>query len=353
MPVMLAFFLGACAPRIQPPGPGPATPALTAETLTMEDGAKLPLRVWRPGSPPRAVILALHGINDYSRAFEAPAAHWAAQGIATYAFDQRGFGATDHRGIWPGEARMIEDLRLAALLVRREQPGVPLYVLGESMGGAIVMAAAADDRPVEADGYILVAPAVWGRETQGPVQSGALWLAAHTMPWMTLTGEGLNIRPSDNDRMLRQMWHDPLVIKETRVDALWGLTNMMDLAFAAAPEIDRRALVLYGAREDVLPDSAVVAALRRLPPADDGGPQVAVYPDGYHMLLRDLSATAVLDDIAAWIADPAAPLPSGGDRLAAAIIEGEDDVLRPAAAAGGMVATTPTDRPAGRRSDAR
>lgn len=331
---MLAVFLGACAPRIQPPGPGPATPAIVADHLLMEDGAALPLRVWRPSGAPQAVVLALHGFNDYSKAFEAPSEHWATRGIVTYAFDQRGFGETPHRGVWPGESRMIEDLRIAAALVRQENQGLPLYLLGESMGGAVIMAAAAAEPPVRADGYILAAPAVWGRETQGAVQSGTLWLAAHTVPWLTVTGEGLNIHPSDNIQMLREMWYDPLVIKETRVDALWGLTNMMDLAFAAVPETDRRSLMLYGSREDVLPDSAVVAALRRLPPTDVGGPTVAVYPNGYHMLLRDLGAEAVLDDVAAWITDPKAPLPSGGDGLAQAIINGNDDDLRPPETAG-------------------
>jgi len=340
---MLAVFLGACAPRIQPPGPGPATPAIAADHLLMEDGAVLPLRVWKPaGEQPRAVVLALHGFNDYSRAFEDPAVHWATQGIATYAFDQRGFGETPYRGVWPGEARMIEDLRIAATLVRQENPGRPFYLLGESMGGAVIMAAAAADPPVQADGYILAAPAIWGRETQGAVQSGTLWLAAHTVPWLTLTGEGLNIHPSDNIQMLREMWYDPLVIKEARVDALWGLTKMMDLAFAAAPAADRRSLMLYGSREDVLPDSAVVAALRRLPPADTGGPMVAIYPNGYHMLLRDLGAEAVLDDIAAWIADPEAPLPSGGDHLAQTIINSDDDDLRPPETAG-TITTTPSN----------
>jgi acylglycerol lipase len=128
--------------------------------------------------------------------------------------------------------------------------------------------------------------------------------------------------------MLRAMWYDPLVIKETRIDALWGLTNMMDLAAAAAAGADRRSLIMYGSREDVLPDSAVVASLRRMPPADAGGPVVAVYPQGYHMLLRDLGAEAVLDDIAAWITDPAAPLPSGSDRLAQSVIDGEEDNLK-------------------------
>ena len=55
--------------------------------------------------PVRAVILALHGFNDYSNAFEGPGEVWAGHGIATYAYDQRGFGAAPERGLWPGTRR--------------------------------------------------------------------------------------------------------------------------------------------------------------------------------------------------------------------------------------------------------
>ena len=45
-----------------------------------------------PTSGVKAVILALHGFNDYSNAFAMPARLWAERGIASYAYDQRGFG---------------------------------------------------------------------------------------------------------------------------------------------------------------------------------------------------------------------------------------------------------------------
>ena len=326
--LLLMLLLGACAPRLQPPGMDSVAPQLLADRMIMNDGMALPLRQWQPVGEPRAVILALHGFNDYSYSFDAPARSWAEAGIATFAYDQRGFGATPYRGLWPGEGRMIEDLRVAAELLRARYPATPLYLLGESMGGSVVMAAAASTDLPAADGLILASPAIWGRETQGPIQSGALWLAAHTMPWLELTGEGLNIHPSDNIAMLRQLGRDPLVIKETRVDAIYGLVNLMDLAYDAAPRLRGRALVLYGSREDIMPGSAVVATLRRLPADAARRARIALYPRGYHMLLRDLDAAAVRDDIVAWIADPAPPLPSGGDALAAQVLATDDDNLK-------------------------
>lgn len=52
--------------------------------------------------------------------------------------------------------------------------------------------------------------------------------------------------------------------------------------------------------------------------------RVAVYPDGYHMLTRDLGARVVLDDMAVWLADPTAPLPSGHETDALPTLCGRD-----------------------------
>jgi alpha-beta hydrolase superfamily lysophospholipase len=357
--LLLLLPVAACAPRLQPLGPDNVAPALTADALVMDDGVALPLRVWPPREgEPAAVILALHGFNDYSRSFEAPAAYWAGRGIVTYAYDQRGFGQSPHRGLWAGDERMIADLRTALRLVAARHPGTPLYLLGESMGGAGAAAAWTADPPPAVDGIILVAPAVWGRETQGPLQSALLWLAAHSVPWMTLTGEGLDILPSDNFAMLRALGRDPLVIKETRIDAIYGLVGMMDAGWDAAPRLHGPALLLYGAREEVIPEDAALDWLRRLPPqAEDPGEsgpgnrlRVAVYPDGYHMLLRDLHALAVWNDIAQWIADRnagrSAALPSGAEALAAALIAGDAEDFTAARTGGAAEGEVPANTPA-------
>ncbi|MCH8038067.1 MAG: alpha/beta hydrolase, partial [Proteobacteria bacterium] len=114
--LLATLLAGACAPRLAPPGPGPTAPRLTADRLVAADGLELPLRAWLPadGARPKAVIVALHGINDYSNAFEAPGRYWAGRGIATYAYDQRGFGAAPNRGLWAGTAALTADLTAAA-----------------------------------------------------------------------------------------------------------------------------------------------------------------------------------------------------------------------------------------------
>ena len=317
LPLILLLGLAACAPRLQPAGPPVMAPRLTADRFIATDGAELPVKSWQPAGRARAVFLALHGFNDYSNAFRIPAQFWAKRGIATYAFDQRGFGAAPHTGIWPGIEAMKSDLRAVAAALRARHPEIPLFLLGDSMGGAVIMAAMADGGAPMADGAILAAPAVWGRRHMNPFQRGALWLFAHTLPWVTLTGQGLNIKPSDNIAMLKKLSADPKVIKRTRIDTIWGLVNLMDVAFAAAGSVRGPALVLYGRRDEVVPAEPSLQMMRALPRK---GIRTAIYDGAYHMLLRDLKADVALGDIAAWIADHGRALPSGADTAAAEIL---------------------------------
>ncbi|CAN0568125.1 unnamed protein product, partial [Laminaria digitata] len=166
-------MLAACAPRLEPAGPAVQHPALLEDRLVQADRAALPMRRWLPEGAPRAVIVALHGFNDYSYAFEKPGTYWATRGIATYAFDQRGFGGAPNRGLWAGHDTMVADAAAAVALIRARYPDRPLYVAGESMGGAIAMIAAARGL-LEADGLILVAPALRGRRYIGALPRATL-----------------------------------------------------------------------------------------------------------------------------------------------------------------------------------
>jgi len=318
--LLLALLLG-CAPRIEEaPPPAGAAAAVTEAGFVASDGRLLPLRRWLPDGPVRAVLLGLHGFNDYSRAFEGPAASWARDGIATYAYDQRGFGEAPGRGFWAGQAALAADAAAASRILRRRHPGVPLYLLGESMGGAVAIVAMGGESgtPIpDVDGVILSAPAVWGRATMGLVPRLGLFAGARLAPALTLTGRGLGIIASDNVAMLRALGRDPLVIKETRVDTVYGLVDLMDAALAAAPGLDVPLLLMYGAHDQIVPLEAIRRFAAGLPAAPRFSRRLAWYGNGYHMLLRDLEAPWVEADVESWLRDPRAALPSGADRGAA------------------------------------
>ncbi len=306
LPLVLLMTI-ACAPRFLGEGEGTHVPSWTGDVWSTRDGHEIATRSWPAGNP-KAVIIGVHGINDYSNAFGDSAPWFAERGIAFYAFDQRGFGNTPERGAWYDTAVKTRDLNAFYDLVAAKHPAAPIYIMGLSMGSAVTLATVAQNgSAAKADGLVLVAPAVWGWKTLNPLYKATLWIGAHTFPRKTLTGSRLEIWPSDNIEMLRAFSRDPLVIKETRIETIYGLVSLMDAGYIAADEIDRPALILYGKQDQVVPKKPVFDLMENL-----GGPKRAVvYEKGYHMLTRDLQRRRVWEDIERWIADNDAALPSG------------------------------------------
>jgi alpha-beta hydrolase superfamily lysophospholipase len=249
----------------------------------------------------------VHGFNDYSKSFERLAQHLVAETQAkVYAYDQRGFGANPQPGVWPGSEELINNLRHIAAQLRERYPGLPLTVIGESMGGAVVLVAAGETPGLAADQLILKAPAVWGAQSMPLYQR----LSLHTMnliaPEMSFTGRGLpslGIRPTNDPEVSRDLSRDPLVIKATRVSSLAGVTELMGRAQTQINLPSQRTLVLYGLRDKIIPPQPVcdwLTNLNSVSPATLKA-DVIVYKEGWHMLTRQLSARETLEDIAHWM----------------------------------------------------
>ncbi|MBE7217054.1 MAG: alpha/beta fold hydrolase [Caulobacteraceae bacterium] len=323
--VLGGLWLAGCAPVVQragAPGAAFAGPRLEHDALVSFDGVRLPMDVWpaRSGAEPWAVIVGLHGFDDYAAAFTLPAPYWATRGVTTYAFDQRGFGRAPDRGVWGGEALMVGDLRTAVALVRARHPRAILAVVGESMGGAVaICAAASPDPPAGVDRWVLASPAVWGWGAQPPLYALALWATAHVTPGLRLQAPSFiarHIHASDNTEELMRMGRDPHMVFATRVDTTYGLVSLMQRAREDIGRVrdPRDTLYMYGAHDDLIPKGAARFAAASLARA---GGRTAWYPDGHHLLQRDLGRAKVLDDVLAFLRDPGAPLPSGAPPIAA------------------------------------
>ena len=308
--VAVSVMLSACAPTVVPAGGPVQAPQLTEDRYVAADGTALPVSTWPAANgAPTAVILGLHGFGDYRNAWEEPATVWAKDGITTYAYDQRGFGGSPTRGRWPGTDTLVDDAKAVAALLRAKYPGVPLYLAGESMGGAVVLVAA--DRGVDADGLILSATALRSRETFGPMASAGLWFFGHTIPWMPSGPTSIDYKPTDNPKTLDKLRNDPMILRQTRLDMAYGLINLMDDATAAASHVQRPYLMMHGLGDRIVPQEPVRAAIEVMPPRADS--KLAFYKDGYHLLMRDKAGPTVAADVAAWIADHEAALPSGAE----------------------------------------
>src|SRR5579883_1133218 len=106
-----------------------------------------PVRVWRnPAHDPRAVVLLIHGFPEHGLLYEKLATKLVEAGYIVYAPDMRGLG----RAYSTGAATKIsyvrhgdDDLIRLAELLHQNHKGLPLFVGGESMGGAFAIRLAA------------------------------------------------------------------------------------------------------------------------------------------------------------------------------------------------------------------
>ena len=275
------------------------------------DGAELGLTVW-DGKGPNAgeiVIVGLHGMNDWANAFHMAAPWWAERGVTTYAYDQRGFGRSPGRGVWPEEELLREDLRTAVRIARQQHPDAILAVVGISMGGAVAMTAFGSDQPPEdVDRLVLSGPGLRGWGALPLLYRPSLWLSARLRrSWVVRPPKFVEIWPSDNIEMLRRNGRDEMMLRNNRIDMVEGVVALMERAHERADALPLNTLLTYGAKDQVIPPAGMKRTAARLP----GHVRTAYYPDGYHMLLRDLQAETVFEDVLAFLEDPDAALPSG------------------------------------------
>nr|WP_232091675.1 alpha/beta fold hydrolase [Acetobacter aceti] len=295
--------------------------------LTLSDHAHIPLRIWPAEGAERGVILALHGFNDSRDAWETTAPVFAHAGFSVWAPDLRGFGAAPDRGGWVGSDRLADDVREELALIAAEHPGKPVWLMGESMGGAVAMIVASHPADLTLSGVVLLAPAVWDT---GPVGRASAHLLAAIAPDGSVSGRELPVHvvASDNIEALRRLYFDPLTLHVTKFVALQGLVDLMTQAAHAAKWQKLPALVVYGDRDQLVPAQAMAKAWRRFP----SSVRRDLIPGGHHLLLRERAGRRVVADILSWLEQPDVLLPSGGDISAgvwAAELGGGQDVKEP------------------------
>lgn len=323
--------LAACAPHVQMAMDTPAAfawPRIVDEAegqshFIVQDGAVLPLRRWPANGERKAVIIALHGFNDHSASWRMAGPWWADRGIEVWAYDQRGFGAAPNRGLWADPELSREDLRTVTALVRARNPDVPIVIAGESMGGALAISAFASQRPPAADKLVLLAPAIWGWSNQNVANRVALWVGGRLLGSRRIEPPAFavrHVRASDNVVELLRNGRDPRFILDTRIDALHGLVNLMEEGASGLGGVRVPTLLAYGAHDMIVPRKAMAKTLQQA--GEREGFVTAYYPDGWHILNRDMEAVRVYADVEAWIAGR--ELPSAPDPVLPALRSGDN-----------------------------
>jgi alpha-beta hydrolase superfamily lysophospholipase len=119
-------------------------------THTVPDGTVLHIHRWLPEGAPRAVVQVVHGMVEHAGRYAHLGQRLSGRGYAVYASDHRGHGRTaagpdalGHLGDEHGFADVVDDLVALTAHLRTEHPGVPVVLLGHSMGSLMARAYAA------------------------------------------------------------------------------------------------------------------------------------------------------------------------------------------------------------------
>lgn len=209
--------------------------------------------VWLdPLVPTRAVLVCVHGLGLHHRAFDSFARRVAPEGIVTISFDVRGFGSyLESRGQDSLDLEeCVEDLEKVIGCIKRDYAPAPLFLLGESMGGAIALRVASRT-PENIDGLICSVPS--GSRYKGArtaVKVGLRYLMGKNKP-MNIGKQVIKQATSDDG--LREQWSsDPSSRMMLTPKELLTFNSFMDQNLEVARRIDKTPVIFFQGDDDRL-----------------------------------------------------------------------------------------------------
>lgn len=280
-------------------GPVPRAPALPSVTGRFRGAGGLSLfrQVWHPPGPPRAALINLHGLGDHSGLYPTLVEYLTVRGIVVHAPDLRGNGRSPgQRGYVRRWEDFREDLHAFVTLVRSDVGRLPLFLLGNSLGGLIVLDYALM-YPEGLHGVIAAAPPLGQLSVPAPLLAlgrvmSRVWPRFSVRTGMDLSG--LARDPAIRDSVLA----DPLFHRRGTARLSTEVVATIERVQAAAPRFPVPLLILHGSADRMVTPEGSRKLITRVGHPDR---QLREYPEGYHALFADFDRERVLNDLEQWI----------------------------------------------------
>ncbi|HWE64417.1 MAG TPA: lysophospholipase, partial [Chloroflexota bacterium] len=257
-------------------------------------------RRWLPATGrPVALAILSHGLGEHAGFYLPVTQYLLSRDMAVYAHDHRGFGHSDgRRGHIERYEHYVEDLRAMVDRARAEYPGLPVVLIGHSMGGtiALLFSQRYPDRITHA---VYSAPALILRRRVPPLQRALAGTMSRLRPTYTNTG---TIDPTVLTR-------DPAMQQEVRADrwrhARVSARLFVELfvrgprdVFAHLERLRVPFLIIHGTADPLV---SPAGSRRVFHGSTAPGRAIRIYPGLLHEPLRELEREQVFADIAAWL----------------------------------------------------
>lgn len=208
-------------------------------------------------SNPRAIICLVHGIGEHSGRYEELAVLMNKANISMYAIDLRGHGnSSGCRGFTSPRAEVLEDIKSMVQIAREENKNKPIFMMGQSMGGNIVLDYRnRRDFSEHIKGYIVMSSWLKLYKKIGKLQYTAIKLLSKLKPKYKLSlkidtsqlGNSKNYKNYEKDELI----HGYIATK-TAVEAFdIGLLLMKDKAVKSGIGRDKPMLLMHGDKDRI------------------------------------------------------------------------------------------------------
>ncbi|HYC55717.1 MAG TPA: alpha/beta hydrolase [Candidatus Binatia bacterium] len=251
-------------------------------------GVPIVYRVWTPQGPARALVVLVHGMGEHSGRYDHVGRFLADHGMVVWALDLRGHGRS---GGQLGTVERFEDFLddLAAFHARAAaaHAGLPVVLLGHSMGGLVVTAYLMD-RPLRPDFVILSGPALVPILDPGDKSIDPTRLSKDPQAWQAYLDDPLVLRERVQEGML--------------VALAYGLLQIV----GRAAELDLPMLLIHGDDDRLCSAEGACDFLRASSITDL---TEHIYAGGRHEMFNEINRDEVMARMWAWL-DARLPRPS-------------------------------------------
>lgn len=271
----------------------------TLSTFTASDGDNLAVQDWHlpEGVRQRGTVLVVHGLGEHAGRYDTLARALNDWGFAVRSYDQYGHGESDGaRGALPHPGRLLADLADLVESARVRNPGLPLVLLGHSMGGLVAASFVA--RTLQAvDLLVLSSPALATRLT--PAQKLLMAVVPRIAPNLTI-GNGLNPQYLSHDQRVVQAYlNDPRVHDRVSGRLARFIEEEGALVRARAASWKVPTLLMFAGDDRMVDPAGSEAFAAAAPP----GVVTARRFDGlYHEIFNEAEAQPVYDCLRQWLA---------------------------------------------------
>ena len=275
-----------------------------SEQFAAADGLLLTRQVWRPEEGTTAVLALLHGYGEHGGRYRELAVELAERGLAVHVYDLRGHGRSGgRRGHVKRFSEYLDDTAVYLDAVRREDPGLPLFLLGHSMGG-LVAALFAEQRADGLAGLILSAPFLRIAIEVPPLKVRAARVASLVAPTLDIGNPVDAAGLSHDEAVVTAYRTDPL--NHYKATARWAAEVLVAqrAALASAAAITLPLLVMYGEADPVADPGGARELFAEVASADK---TERAYPGYYHEIFNEAGRGAPIADLVAWLDDHGGP----------------------------------------------